>query len=171
MTRAQAWQQYIDANKKAVAAEKRLQDFSMRFVGMPPRKPAVVGEQDFETWERLEEAAARARQRSLEKLREWGRKAALHRESADGRKRGDKAALVEKARREFTEAKEEWVAARRRRLKFERQVGPTEPAAVEAPPVGRPGSETWNRLHEEEVAARERALEKQKAYAAVRAGR
>jgi hypothetical protein len=171
MTCEQAWQQYIDANNEAVAAEKHLQDFSTRFVGMPPRKHAVVSGQDFETWERLEEGAARARQRSLEKLREWGRKAAIHRESAGRRRRGDKAVLVEEARREFTEAKKEWVAAQRRLLEFERQMRPTESAPAEAPPVGSRGWETWNRLHEEETAARERAMDKQKAYAAAKARR
>lgn len=164
----QACQDYIDADKEATAAEKRLQDFRARFVGVGPGKPAVVDERHFETWEGLEEQAARARQRSLEKLRAWRRKAASHRRSTDRQRRGDRTASIEQARREFSEAKKEWVAAQQRRLEYERQIGPTEPAPAETSPVGSPGWETWNRLHEAEEAARQRALEKEKAYDAMK---
>jgi hypothetical protein len=171
MTCEKAWQQYIDADKEAAVAEKRLQDFSARFIGMPPGMPTIVGDEDFGRWEKLGEEAARTRQLSLEKLRGWRRRAASHRGSPDRRRRGDKAVSVGDARREFTDARKEWVAAQRRLVDFERQMKPTDPAPAEAPPVGSRRWETWNRLHEEETAARERAMEKQKVYAAAKARR
>ena len=164
-----AWKEYIDADKEAGAAEKRLRDFSMRFVRVPPRKPMVVAPADFDTWERLEETAARTRQRSLEKLRAWRQKAASHRESADKRGPKGEAMSVEEAQREYIEAEKEWVAAQERLREFEQSVGSIEPAPAEAPPVGSPGLERWNQLREEEAAARERKLEKQKAYNEIRA--
>lgn len=163
-----ARREYVDAAKEAEAAGRRLRDFSVRFVAAPPRRSMVVDDSDFDTWEGLEQTAALTRQRSLEKLRAWRQKAALHRKPVGKRAPKGKALSVAEAQREYVEAEKEWVAAQERLREFEQSMGPIEAAPAEAPSVGSPGLERWNRLREEEAAARNRKLEKEKAYNEVR---
>lgn len=70
----------------------------------------------------------------------------------------------EEARREYMDAEREWLAALRRLRDVERQKGPMEPTPADAPPAARSGWERWERLLEQEAAARVRKEEKERAY-------